>query len=145
MARRARAFIIRDDEVLLMNRVKQDEIYWVFPGGALEDGESPAQALQRECMEELGVRIEVGDHIFSHVSEKPEIKGDIEDFYLARIIGGEIGTGTGPEFSPRHGKGAYKPTWARFRDLASLDVRPVQALPYLTKAMRPEPNTFVDK
>ena len=34
---------------------------WEFPGGKAEPGEDDAAALRRECREELGVRIEVGD------------------------------------------------------------------------------------
>ncbi len=33
---------------------------WGLPGGALEPGETPPEALQRECREELGSAIEVG-------------------------------------------------------------------------------------
>jgi 8-oxo-dGTP diphosphatase len=33
---------------------------WEFPGGKVEPGEDDAAALRRECLEELGVRIEVG-------------------------------------------------------------------------------------
>lgn len=36
---------------------------WEFPGGKVEPGESETAALVRECQEELGVRIAVGDRI----------------------------------------------------------------------------------
>jgi 8-oxo-dGTP diphosphatase len=36
---------------------------WEFPGGKVEPGENDKQALARECVEELGVRVEVGARI----------------------------------------------------------------------------------
>src|SRR3954453_21637129 len=56
------AAIIRQGRVLACERSAPPEVAgrWEFPGGKLEPGETDEQALARECVEELGVRVEVG-------------------------------------------------------------------------------------
>jgi 8-oxo-dGTP diphosphatase len=59
------AAIVRDGRVLAARRSRPTELAggWEFPGGKVESGESDAEALVRECREELGVSVRVGTHL----------------------------------------------------------------------------------
>ena len=64
------AALIRDtDRVLICQRPahKARGMLWEFVGGKVEPGESPEEALIRECREELAITISVGD-IFTEVT-----------------------------------------------------------------------------
>lgn len=54
------AIIVRDDKILATQRGYGDMAgYWEFPGGKIESGESPEDALMREIHEELNAAIEI--------------------------------------------------------------------------------------
>lgn len=56
------AIILKDEQVFATQRGYGDwKGWWEFPGGKIEDGESPQEALVREIREELDAEIEVGD------------------------------------------------------------------------------------
>ena len=59
------AAIIAAGRVLACERSEPPEMAgrWEFPGGKVEPGEDEVAALVRECVEELGVTIEVGDRV----------------------------------------------------------------------------------
>jgi 8-oxo-dGTP diphosphatase len=59
------AVVVMDGRVLASERAHPPEAAgrWEFPGGKVEPGETDQAALVRECVEELGVRVEVGARI----------------------------------------------------------------------------------
>lgn len=59
---------------------------WELPGGKVEPGESEADALVRECQEELGVLIAVGDRV---AGEWPLRDDLVLRVYLATLLDGE--------------------------------------------------------
>ena len=59
------ALILRGDEILCCQRTAHQALplKWEFPGGKIEAGETPPQALLRELQEELGILAEIGPEI----------------------------------------------------------------------------------
>lgn len=124
---RVRAIIINDRKILLINRIKDSESYWVIPGGRVELKETHQKALARECREELGVRIRVNRLFEQKASSKPGMEGHQEFFYLCDIVDGRVGSGQGPEFKQRSQyKGEYKISWVSLEELANIDLRPYE-------------------
>jgi 8-oxo-dGTP diphosphatase len=84
------AVIVTDGRVLGCQRSTPPEAAgkWEFPGGKVEPGESDAEALVRECREELGVRVEVGERVGPDV---PLAHGRaVLRVYAVRLLDGDV-------------------------------------------------------
>ena len=71
------AALIRDENRFMICQRpahKTRGLLWEFVGGKLEPGETGKDALRRECMEELGVVVEVGDVFMDVIHEYPDMK-----------------------------------------------------------------------
>jgi 8-oxo-dGTP pyrophosphatase MutT (NUDIX family) len=64
---RAGIVLIRDGKVALIERHRAGLDYFVFPGGGVDEGESPEQAAIREAMEELGVQVAIKQKIVAPI------------------------------------------------------------------------------
>jgi 8-oxo-dGTP diphosphatase len=81
------AAIVQDGRLLAARRPKSSAAPgWEFPGGKVEEGESPAEALVREIHEELGCTIEVGVFFDDRVPVGTDFELSVAP---ARVIAGE--------------------------------------------------------
>lgn len=69
------ALIERDGKILICRRPahKARPLMWEFPGGKVEPGEKKAQALIRECREELDVTVHVTDTFMTVTHAYPDL------------------------------------------------------------------------
>jgi 8-oxo-dGTP diphosphatase len=115
---RAGVVLIQNDKVALIERHRDGADYFVFPGGGMDDGETPEQAAVREAMEELGITVAIKQKI----SEIQLGQKSRQVYFLVEQTGGEFGTGTGEEYTDSDPddpeEGIYIPIWMPIDQLA---------------------------
>jgi 8-oxo-dGTP diphosphatase len=88
----AAALIVRNGQLLIGQR-RPDQpmaLLWEFPGGKIESGESPEQALARELEEELGIRAIIGPRV-TRVRHNYRHGGAVDlQFFAVHEFAGEI-------------------------------------------------------
>jgi len=92
MKRVVAALIVKDGKILACQRTRHQSmpLKWEFPGGKIEEGEQPRDALRRELDEELGIDATIGDEV---VHTRHEYKnGNVVElfFFVVYEFKGEI-------------------------------------------------------
>jgi 8-oxo-dGTP pyrophosphatase MutT (NUDIX family) len=118
---RSAAILIQNDSLALMERHRDGMHYFAFPGGGVDADETPEQAVVRETLEELGVKVRV-------IQKVAEIwfRRNQQFFFLVEQTGGEFGTGAGEEFALDRdpARGTYKPVWMPLEQVTLKNVLP---------------------
>lgn len=87
------AVIVHEGRVLACQRGRSGKfpLKWEFAGGKVQPGETPEAALERELMEELGARAEIGQEIFRTGHKYAEMPEAVElIFFEAQVEAGAI-------------------------------------------------------
>ena len=87
------AAILQKEDKILIARKKQGKPlagYFEFPGGKIEEGETPEESLIRELMEEMNIKIAVKEYIGEIIYDYGNDKVISLLGYTAEIIDGEI-------------------------------------------------------
>jgi len=110
--------VLRDDGALLIARRPPGGFmpgYWEFPGGKLEEGETPEGCLAREIREELGVEVRVGRIFHVKIHEYPD-RRVLLLFYRCAIA---------PDASPLDAaSGGLEHAWVKPQELSSYEMLP---------------------
>ena len=92
MKRVVAGLIVKDGKLLVCQRTRHQTmpLKWEFPGGKIEEGEQPRDALRRELEEELGILAKIGDEVKRIQHEYPN-GGMVElRFFVVRAYEREI-------------------------------------------------------
>ena len=122
-----KAVIIRGDKILVLRKEDSHGAYCVLPGGGQKSGETLEQALQRECLEEIGVPVKVKallcvrDYIrANHGDSNLSVYPHKVEFYFACSLPKSAVPANGKKMDPTQ----LAPDWIRLSDLAKNNFYP---------------------
>ena len=121
-----RAVIVRDDHLLLLhNRGDDGGDRFALPGGAQDLGETLAQTLQRECLEEIGTSVTIGpllhvaDSFKPRQSEPSSVRHQVEFLFAC-----DLPADYQPMMGHHPDKRQIGVVWKLLRDLTTLSLSP---------------------
>lgn len=117
----ARAIVLHKNNILLIERRRDDLHYFSIPGGHIEPGETPEMAVIRELQEEASVEVAPLREVFTLVGGDPE-----HHIFLCEYVSGQ------PKVDPQseeaesnaQGKNMYIPKWISLAELPGLELAP---------------------
>ena len=139
----AKALIIRDSKILIPKNLDEKGLWHMLPGGGQENGKTLEQALQRECVEEIGTNVEVGSLVYirEYIDSHHEFAETSADFHLIEFM---FSCRVPNGYSPISGHvpdtmqvGVY---WLDLTELATVRFFPKALIPYILGAPTSAPS-----
>ncbi|MFB5089598.1 NUDIX domain-containing protein [Psychrobacillus sp. PGGUH221] len=122
----AKAVIVKDGKVLAVKIHENGGTYYILPGGGQKHGENLHQALERECKEELGAEVEIGELLFvrEYIGKNHELAAyhshahQTEFMFLCNVNQDTFINGEGPD------KGQIGTEWLPINELLEYKLFP---------------------
>ena len=129
----ARALILQQDNILLLRKDGYEGgERFALPGGGQDLGETLEQALHRECMEEIGTRVEIRDLVYVADYFKPRDTSPRSTRHLVEFL---FACTVPDDYVPMNGhhpdKHQVEVVWGRLDELADMPLYPRSLAPYL--------------
>ena len=120
MRTRSGIILINDGKLALIERHRLDRHYFSFPGGGVDEGESPQEAAIRETEEELGLHV-----VIKQKAAEVHFGANVQHYFLIEGFSGKFGTGAGEEYAEYNPvRGTYHPLWMLLVDVPGNNVLP---------------------
>ncbi len=121
--KRSAGVIIKESKVLMIHRFKNGDEYFVLPGGGIEKGESPEDALIREIKEETSLEIKIEKSSGNFIDEF----GDEHFNFLCEYISGEPKfEADSPEVKRNGPNIIYELVWKNLEEIKDLKIYPIK-------------------
>ncbi|MEI5909354.1 NUDIX domain-containing protein [Bacillus spongiae] len=133
----AKAIIISEESVLLTKNQDDEGYFYLFPGGGQEHGETIHHTLKRECMEEVGKEVEIGEllHVREYIGKNHEhssfdyIIHQVEYYFVCTLVN-ELNIDKLPTNPDSHQVGIE---WIPINELFQYRIYPKELRQYLIK------------
>ena len=127
---RARAIILHNDKILMIQRLRDDSECYVLPGGKLEEGELPENTVMREIKEETSLDAK----FIRKLDSLTDSDGNIDHIFLCEYISGTPKLSEdSPEATEISGINTYTPMWIDIKTIPSLQIWPAEVGNFLLK------------
>ncbi|UII58279.1 NUDIX domain-containing protein (plasmid) [Cytobacillus spongiae] len=135
----AKAIIRKENKILLTKNEDENGIFYLLPGGGQEHGETLHEALRRECIEETGREVKVGEllHIREYIGKNHEHASFDQhvhqiEFYFECFLYSEGGHDPEPSNPDSHQVGIE---WVDLNMLVQYRLYPRKIRQYLTEEL----------